>query len=108
MRSFGEGLSTRRRFCALHIGACVVGLSWWLDDKESSCNAGNLGSIPGSGKSLGGGRGNPHQYCCLGNPTDRGARRARVHGVTKSQTQMSMHIFVVSPRPEAPASPPSC
>ena len=44
------------------------------------------GSMPGSGRSPGEGNGNPLQYSCLGNPMDRGARRAPVHGVTKSQT----------------------
>ena len=43
-------------------------------------------SIPGSGRSPGGGHGNPLQYSCLENPTDRGAWRAIVHGVTKSRT----------------------
>ena len=42
-----------------------------------------MGSIPGSGRSLGVGNGNPLQYSCLGNPMDRGAWRATVHGVTK-------------------------
>ena len=46
-------------------------------------------SLPGSGRSPGEGNGNPLQYPCLGNPVDRGAWRATVHGVTKSQTQMS-------------------
>ena len=40
---------------------------------ESTCNAGDLGSIPGVGRSPGGGHGNPLQYCCLENPMDRGA-----------------------------------
>ena len=44
------------------------------------------GSIPGSRRSPGGGHGNPLQYSCLENPRDRGAWRATVHGVTKSQT----------------------
>ena len=43
-------------------------------------------SIPGSGRSPGEGKGNPLQHPCLGNPMDRGAWRATVHGVTKSQT----------------------
>ena len=42
-----------------------------------------LGSIPGSGRSPGGGNGNPLQYSCLGNPMGRGAWRATVHGVTR-------------------------
>ena len=59
------------------------------DDKESSCNAGDPGLIPGSGRSSGGGDGNPLQYSCLGNPMGRGTRRATVHEVTKSWTHLS-------------------
>ena len=54
--------------------------------KESACNAGDPGSIPGSGRSPGERNDNPLQYSCLGNSTDRGAWRAIVHGVSKSQT----------------------
>ena len=50
--------------------------------KESACNAGDPGSIPGSGRSPGEGNGNPLQYSCLENPMDRGAWQATVHGVT--------------------------
>ena len=57
--------------------------------KESTCNAGDMGSIPGSGRSPGRGNGNPFQYSCLKNPTDRGAWQATAHGVTKSQTRLS-------------------
>ena len=53
------------------------------DGKESACDADDLGSIPGSGRFLGGGHGNPLQYPCLENPMDRGAWWATVHGVTK-------------------------
>ena len=57
------------------------------DSKESACNAGDLGSIPGSGRFPGEGNGNPLQYSCLGNHMDRGAWWAvTVHGVTKSWT----------------------
>ena len=49
----------------------------------------DMGSIPGSERSPGGGNGNPLQYSCLGNPKDRGAWRATVQGVAKSQTQLS-------------------
>ena len=52
--------------------------------KEPAWNAGDLGLIPGSGRSPGGGHGNPLQYSCLENPMDRGAWWATVHGVTKS------------------------
>ena len=58
------------------------------DGKESVCSVGNLGSIPGWGRPPGGGRGNPLQYSCLGNPMDRGAWRATVHRVTKSRTRL--------------------
>ena len=47
------------------------------------CNAGDLGSIPGSGRSPGEGNSNPLPYSCLGNPMDKRAWQATVHGVTK-------------------------
>ena len=56
------------------------------DGKASVYNAGDLGLIPGSGRSPGEGNGNPLQYYCLENPMDRGAWQATVHGVAKSQT----------------------
>ena len=56
--------------------------------KESACNAGDLGSTPGSGRSLGEGNSNPLQYCHLENPMDREAWQATVHGLQKSQTQL--------------------
>ena len=59
------------------------------DSKESLRNVGNLGSMPGLGKSPGEGNGYPLQYSCLDNPMDRGACRSTVHGVTKSRTLMS-------------------
>ena len=57
--------------------------------KNPPTNAGDLGSIPGLGRSFGGGHGNPLQYSCLENPMDRGTWRATVHGVAKSQTRLS-------------------
>ena len=54
--------------------------------KNLLANAGDAGSILGSGRSPGGGHGNPLQYSCLENPMDRGAWRATVHGVPKTQT----------------------
>ena len=57
--------------------------------KNSPANAGDVGLIAGSGRSPGGRNGNPLQYCCLENPVDRGAWQFTVHGVPKSQTQMS-------------------
>ena len=57
--------------------------------KESVYNAEDSGSIPGLEKAPEEGNGDPLQYSCLGNPMDRGAWRATVHGVTKSLTQLS-------------------
>ena len=59
------------------------------DGKASAYNAGDLGSIPGSGRSPGERNGNPLQYSCLENPMDQGACWATVHRVTKSRTQLS-------------------
>ena len=57
--------------------------------KNPPANAGGMGLIPGSERSLKEGNGNPLQYCCLGNPMDRGAWQANtVYGVTKSETQL--------------------
>ena len=58
--------------------------------KESTCDtsyAGDSGSIPGSGRSFGGGNGYPFQYFCLENPINRGNWKAKIHSVTKSQTK---------------------
>ena len=63
--------------------------------KASACNAGDLGSIPGSGRSPGEGNGNPLQYSCLENPMDGGAWWATVHGVTKSRTGLSDFTFTL-------------
>ena len=60
--------------------------------KNLPANAGDMrdtGSIPGSGRSPGGGHGNPLQYFSLENPMDRGAWQAMIHRVTKSQTQLN-------------------
>ena len=54
----------------------------------------DVGSIPGSGRSLGEGNGNPLQYLCLENPMDREAQQASVHGAAGSQTQLCTHIVV--------------
>ena len=61
--------------------------------KNPPANAGDLGSVPGSGRSPGGGNGNPTQYSCLENPMDGGAWWATVHGVAKSQTRLSDFTF---------------
>ena len=59
------------------------------DGKESACNAGDPGSMPGSGRTSGERNSNPLQYSCLENPVDRGAWRATVLGVTKGRTRLS-------------------
>ena len=63
------------------------------DSKLSACNVWDLGSILGSGRSSGAGNGNPLQYSCLENSVERGAWRAAVHGVTKSQAWLSNWHF---------------
>ena len=65
----------------------MLGLPWWLNGKESACNAGDTGSITELGRSPGEGNGNPLQYSCLKNAMDRGAWQATVHGLARSQTQ---------------------
>ena len=68
--------------------------------KESTCSAGDAGSVPGSGRSSGGGHGNSLQYSCLKNPMNRGAWQTTVHGVAKNQTRLkplNTHTIVMSP-----------
>ena len=71
--------------------------------KISACNTGESGSIPGSGRSLGEGNGNPLQYSCLENSKDRGAWQATVHGVKKiehdSATNPHLHTPLVVSSP---------
>ena len=76
--SLGGNSSLRRGYYILFPGGS--------DGEKSACNSGDLGSIPGSGRSPGEGNGNPLQYTRLENPMDGGARWATAHGVTKSQT----------------------
>ena len=66
-----------------------IGLPGGTVAKNPPANAGDAGSVPEWGRSPGEENGYPLQYCCLENPTDRGAWRATVHGLTKSQTQLS-------------------
>ena len=70
--------------------------------KNPPANAGDTGSIPKSERSLGGGNGN------LGNPKDRGAWQAAVHGVANSQTQLSIHTLGEARNAAAPSSSTSC
>ena len=73
-----------------------MGFPGGASGKESACNAGDLDSIPGSGRSPGEGNGNPFQYSCLENPRDIGSWQAAFHSVAKRRTllkQLSMHAF---------------
>ena len=78
------GVSFRHNYFLSSNGGSMV--------KNPPANAGDTGdacSIPGWGRSPGGGNGNPLQYSCLENPMDRGAWQATVHGVTKSWTRLN-------------------
>ena len=77
-------ISERILFC-LYLGIDLA-FPRGSDGKKSGCNAGDLGLIPGLGRSPGGGHGKPLQYSCLKNPMGRGAWWAIVHGVTNSLT----------------------
>ena len=73
----------------------LLGFAGGSDGEKSACNSGDTGSIPGSGRSSGGGHGNPLQYPRLENPMDRGAWWATVHTIAKSWTQLSdKHTFL--------------
>ena len=69
--------------------ATMTELPKWLRGKESACQTGDEGSIPGSGRSSGEGNNNPLHYSFLGNPMDRGAWQATVHEVTE---ESSIHL----------------
>ena len=71
----------------------MMGFPGGSEVKASACNVEDLGLIPGSGRSPGGGNGNSLQYSCLENPMDGGARWATVHGVAKNQTQLNNFTF---------------
>ena len=72
-------------------GGCVV--------KNLPANAGHLGSIPGLGRSPGAGKGNPLENSCLGNPMDRGAWWATVHGVVKeSDRTEKITLYLLLPK----------
>ena len=106
------GRTRRQKFKSVHIrglkaksgqtgkkqGGKVIkfwtGPPWWFSSRESACNAGDAGLIPGLRRSPGAGNDNPLQYSCLENPTDRVAWWATIHGVAKCQTrlkQLSLH-----------------
>ena len=89
--------NTRLLNCYAHLHYSLIPVFWGSqmlltafpgvsDSKESACNAGDEGLIPGLGRSSGERNGNPLQYSYLENPTDRGAWGATVHSFAKSQT----------------------
>ena len=85
---------TLKGLCQLETGTCLLflqrlGFPSGSDGKESACYREDSGSIPGLGRSPGGGHGYPFQYSCLENRTNRGAWQAMVHGITKSTTRLS-------------------
>ena len=93
-------LSTFRNHIHFEGEFLVNGLPWWVTDKESACNAGDLRSIPGLGRSPGEGNGYPLQYSCLENSLDRGALlgcggRATVSGITKSWDAWVTNTFTL-------------
>ena len=69
--------------------ACTQGFPGGSDGKESACNTGDAGLIPGSGRSSTEGPSNPLQYSCLGNPKERGAWQAIVHGSQKARHDLA-------------------
>ena len=73
-----------------------MGFPGGLDGKESACNVGDLGMIPGSGRSPGEGNGNPLQHSCLENPIVGGAWQSTVYGVTKSRTQLNDFTITIT------------
>ena len=75
----------------LKVYSSQLGFPSGTNGKESTCNAGDvrdMGPTPGLGRSLEGGQSNPLQYCCLGNPMDRGAWWATAHRTAKSRRQL--------------------
>ena len=74
--------------CSIYL-TLLLGFPCSSVGKEFACSAGDLGSIPGLGRSPGEGNGSPLQYPCLENLMERGAWWAAVHGVTKSQARLT-------------------
>ena len=75
------------------------GLPWWLEGKESACSAGDMGSIPESGRSPGEGNGYPLQYSCLENSMNGGAWGTIVlwgHKESDTPEQLTLSLFFTS------------
>ena len=83
----------------MYIYIYIYGLPWWLSGKESACNVGDLGLIPGLRRSPGEGHGNPLQYSCLENPMEREAWWATVHRVSQLDTPETtkQYIYIIYP-----------
>ena len=81
----------------IYILQIVIDVAGSSDGKELACNAGGWGLIPGLGRSPGERNSNPLQYSCLGNPMDRVAWQATVHGVTESRTRLSDSTTITTP-----------
>ena len=75
--------------CILILSILIKGFRGSSNGKEFACNAGDLSSIPGLGRSLGEMNGYLLQFSCLENPIDRGTCWATIHGVAKNQTRLS-------------------
>ena len=75
--------------CTINFTLFTTLVPRWFTGKESACQAGNSGLILGSGRSPGGGNGNPLQYCCLGNPITEESSGLQAVGSQKCQTQLS-------------------
>ena len=86
---FPGGSDSKESACNAGDQGSIPGGGHGSDDVESACDVGDSGSIPGLGKIPGVGNGNPLQHSCLENPMDRGTWWATVHGVAKSQTRLS-------------------
>ena len=67
---------------------CIAGFPWWLSREEYTGKTGDVGSIPGSGRSPGERNGNPFQRSCLKNPRDGGAWWAAIYGVAQSRARL--------------------
>ena len=88
LKRVGQDWATFTFYLFIYLFICL-GFAHSSIGKESACNSGDSGSIPGLGRSPGEGNGNPFQYSCLENPMDRGAWQAIVHGVAISWTWLS-------------------
>ena len=88
-QGFGKTIPDSQPRASGRPGLCTTMFPGGSGVKNALANAGAVSLIPGSGRSPGGGNGNPFQYSCLGNPMERGAWGATFHGVAKSQTQLS-------------------